>query len=141
MNADEPDQDAIQWEEARRWFVRADDDLAAVRATLDAEPPIVRAAAFHCQQAAEKLLKGLLIAARLTALKTHDLTRLTPGVVAAFPEVEELVSALRPLSPWYVIARYPDVDEAEPGPAAIEAAFDMASALRRRVRELDPFAR
>lgn len=140
MSGKEPDQHAIQWEEARRWFARADDDLGAARLLLDAKPPIFRLAAFHCQQAAEKLLKGLLIAARLTAPKSHDVATLAPGVSAAFPAVAEVVRALRPLGSWYVAARYPDADEAAPGRTEVEVALQTAHALRRSVRELDPFA-
>jgi HEPN domain-containing protein len=140
MNGDDANQDAIQWEEARRWFTRADDDLAAARLLLDAKPAIVRLAAFHCQQAAEKLLKGLLIAARMTAPKSHDLAALAPGVTAAFPAIAEIVGALRPLGSWYVAAGYPDVEETAPGRAEVESALQTAHALRRSVRELDPFA-
>jgi hypothetical protein len=50
-----------------------------------------------------------------------------------------LVRALRPLGSWYVAARYPDVNEAAPERADVEIALQTAHALRRSVRELDPF--
>jgi hypothetical protein len=34
MNGSDANQDAIQWEEARRWFRRADEDLSAARLLL-----------------------------------------------------------------------------------------------------------
>ncbi|MDZ3835917.1 MAG: HEPN domain-containing protein [Rhodospirillales bacterium] len=134
MNGDDANQDAIQWEEARRWFARADDDLAAARLLLDAQPAIVRLAAFHCQQAAEKLLKGLLIAARMTAPKSHDLAALAPGVTAAFPAVTEIVGALRRLGSWYVAARYPDVEEIE---AALVEKSSSAQLSKRASSKLE----
>lgn len=141
MSGDEPDQDTLQWEEARRWFARADEDLAVARLALDAAPQLLGAAAFHCQQAAEKLLKGLLIAARLTAPKTHDLARLAPGVAASFPAISVQALALRPLTSWYLIGRYPDVDAGEPTRGDIESALEDLHQFRGRVRALDPYAR
>ncbi len=41
--------------EALRWLDKADHDAAAV-AALSHDPPICDVAAFHCQQAVEKML-------------------------------------------------------------------------------------
>lgn len=141
MSADKPDQDAIQWEEARRWFARADEDLAVAGLALEAVPPILAAAAFHCQQTAEKLLKGLLIAARLTAPKTHDLARLAPSVAAKFPTIAHRALAFRPLTSWFLVGRYPDAEAAVPCRPDIEAALKDLQEFWVRVRELDPYRR
>jgi HEPN domain-containing protein len=50
--------DSNQRHEANAWLARADEDLRAVRPCLDAPPPVLGVAAYHCQQAAEKLIKG-----------------------------------------------------------------------------------
>lgn len=138
MSADEPDQEAVQWGEARLWFARADDDLAVAKLSLRADPPVLGVSAFLCQQAAEKLLKGLLIASSRGAPKTHDLARLAPDVAAAFPELASLVLDIRPYGAWYLVGRYPDVDQAPPRQADVEAALDALHGLRTRLIKLDP---
>ena len=59
--------------EARPWFVKADHDLRAAGVLLAATPPLLGEAAYHCQQAAEKSLKGYLSWHDLPFGKTHDL--------------------------------------------------------------------
>jgi len=45
---------------AQAWFAIAERDVRSARILLQADPPVTEAAAFHCQQAAEKYLKGIL---------------------------------------------------------------------------------
>lgn len=47
--------------DAAGWIVSADTDLDAARRCV-ADPPNVAVAAYHCQQAAEKLIKAVLVA-------------------------------------------------------------------------------
>jgi HEPN domain-containing protein len=75
MTANETQREA-QRAEARRWFAIADRDLATAAHCLSAVPPLIESAAYCCQQAAEKLMKGLLVAAARTFPKTHDLKEL-----------------------------------------------------------------
>jgi HEPN domain-containing protein len=55
-----------QRDEAQAWLAKADEDLAAVRACLDARPALLGVAAYHCQQTAEKLVNKLLVLATTT---------------------------------------------------------------------------
>ena len=50
------------------WVASADIDLDAARRCL-ADPPNVAAAAYHCQQAAEKLIKAVLV---ILGSRQHD---------------------------------------------------------------------
>jgi HEPN domain-containing protein len=50
-------------EEVIGWLRVARSDQRVARVCLDLDPPACDAAAFHCQQAAEKLLKGFLVQA------------------------------------------------------------------------------
>ena len=50
--------DPARLEDTVRWLTRAGTDLRAARHDLAAVPPILDDAVFHCQQAAEKALKG-----------------------------------------------------------------------------------
>ncbi len=47
--------------EVKRWLEKADHDRRAAPLALAGEPPITDVAAFHCQQAVEKLLKAYLV--------------------------------------------------------------------------------
>jgi HEPN domain-containing protein len=102
--------------------------VAAVCLTID--PPMRGAAAFHCQQAVEKLLKGFLTLAGKRGGKTHSLARLG-NAAASFPEIADLVAAAKSWSNWAVEFRYPsrrgraqrlpDEDELRPALAVIDA--------------------
>lgn len=96
-------------EEARRWLVQADADLAHARASIRAGFHF--AAAFACHQAAEKWLKGAIIERqRIMPPRTHNLVEL--GRVLAVPE--EVLSDLRLLNPEYATSRYPDAANGVP---------------------------
>jgi len=97
--------------DARRWWERAQEDLAV--AAHDLAGGFERAAAFHAQQAAEKALKALLVHRGIVPPKVHDLMELATRSGAP-ADVRERCKAL---SPAYLEARYPDVPSSV-GPAA-----------------------
>jgi HEPN domain-containing protein len=59
--------------ETRAWFAKAADDLRAAVALAAISPPLFDEAVFHCQQAAEKALKGFLTWNGRAFRKTHNL--------------------------------------------------------------------
>ena len=65
------------------------EDLRASDVDLKADPPILRDALFHCQQAVEKVLKGFLSAHDRPFRKTHELDVLAQ-------DCESIDSSLRP---------------------------------------------
>jgi HEPN domain-containing protein len=139
MSGREAGSDAVQWEEARRWFAQAEEDFHAARACLGAQPQVVGAAAFHCQQAIEKTLKGLLIASRQKAGKTHNLMELLDSAAGAFASLVDEFDWIRPVNAWYVAARYPDVEqERRPTATDVSAALKRARQLWEQARSLDP---
>jgi HEPN domain-containing protein len=71
------------------------------------DPPVRGAAAFHCQQAAEKLLKGFLVLAARRSRKTHSLAELGAAAQESFPEISDLVVGATGWSRWAVDFRYP----------------------------------
>jgi HEPN domain-containing protein len=95
------------------------------------QSPVADAAAFHCQQAAEKLLKGFLVHAGLDFGKTHDLGRLVRVVAAHFPSVALLVSTMDDWTAWNIAYRYPDLAEPHPSAEELLQAFDVIAAPRR----------
>lgn len=127
---------ARQAREARRWVARADLDAAAAERLLTGEPPLPSVAAFHCQQAAEKLLKGALVGAGVRPRKTHDLASLADEVVGLMPALAPLAGPLAPRTLWSFAFRYPldeGVDEPEPTVTEIRTVLDQLVELRAAV--------
>jgi HEPN domain-containing protein len=70
-------------------------------------------ACYHCSQAAEKALKGLLIGLGQDPPRSHSLERLVDALADLGLEVESLRSLqLKSLSRMTTATRYPDADEA-----------------------------
>ena len=46
--------------ETQAWFIKAANDLRAADHEFSAVPPLLDDIVFHCQQAAEKAMKGFL---------------------------------------------------------------------------------
>jgi HEPN domain-containing protein len=125
--------------EASRWADIAAEDSRVAQACLRLEQPALGMAAYHCQQAAEKLLKGLLIIAGVDFAPTHDLNRLTSAAEAHFPDALALFEAIRPLTPWGVAYRYPGPDpvpEPLPSVAEVERVLSVIAGLAARLRTI-----
>jgi HEPN domain-containing protein len=101
-------------EEAERWWAVAAEDLRVVRACLSIEPPSLGNAAYHCQQAAGKTMKGLLIAAGVGFRKVDDLDELANAATPLYPVLAADLDRCRPLTVWATEYRYPSEDEAPP---------------------------
>jgi len=99
-------------EPCQRWLRWADEDLlAAGHSSTDAEIA-PRVACGLAQQAAEKAIKALLVAADIDPLRSHNLLRLarmlTEERASLILEVD-----LEELTRWAIEGRYPeDLDEA-----------------------------
>ena len=64
---------------------------------------------YHCQQAIEKLLKGVLISRGVTIKKIHDLGLLAE-MLQEYTEVDEkYLEMCDDLTPYEVKIRYPDI--------------------------------
>lgn len=128
-----------QWEEALRWLVFADDDLRAVDTLMAAASPPFRSAAFHCQQAAEKMAKATLVALGDASPKIHDLEELSGRVGELDPEMGGAIGKLANLTTWYMTARYPDMEsDLVPSAQDIRSALTDLRALRQRIDLLAP---
>lgn len=115
---------------ARRWLAKADDDVIVARLCSTADPPLLDMAAYHCQQAAEKLLKAALVAKGERPPRTHDLDVLADAVEAFFPGLQPTLAPLRALTPWAWQTRYPDAPGLnEPTPHDIAEALAAVGAL------------
>lgn len=97
------------------WLQYANSDLALARISKP-QNVLFETLCFHAQQAAEKAIKALLIAKKITFPKTHSirmLLDLLPPEIKQPPELQE--SAI--LTDYAVISRYPGdleaIDEEE----------------------------
>jgi HEPN domain-containing protein len=117
MSANEEDARAERFREAGRWLAVALEDIRIVDACLGLEEPAFSGAAYHCQQAAEKILKGFLVAANIPFRKTHEMDELADLVSVAYPDEKSFFDGTRSLTTWCVAYRYPSLEEwAEPLP-------------------------
>ena len=91
----------------KEWFIRTLDDLNVAGHDLKSESPFVRAAMFHCQQAAEKELKGFLTWHDRPFEKTHDLRKLGEQCVEVDVSLEQLLRRAMALTKYAWKFRYP----------------------------------
>jgi HEPN domain-containing protein len=125
-----------RWHRVEAWIRHATDDARIARGCLGLDPPALGGAAYHCQQAAEKLLKGFLVQAGVDFRRTHDLDALAESVLPLFPTLQPLLTAVRAWTTWGVAYRYPGEDEPEPEPSGEELSIalivitQLGSALR-----------
>jgi len=93
---------------ARQWVVKAKSDLLNADNNLQATDIPFDTVCFHCQQAAEKLLKAYLAGKREMPPATHDLLMLLEKVIRTNPQAGTLRDDLALLTPYAVEIRYPD---------------------------------
>ena len=68
--------DEAKREHVRAWLQKARDDLAAARKLAAPPDSYLEIAVYHCQQAAEKAVKGFLVFHDHRYAKTHDIETL-----------------------------------------------------------------
>jgi HEPN domain-containing protein len=86
MNAPESDPVEERRKEAARWLLVATDDAGVARLCLDAYEPKIGAAAYHCQQSVEKMMKGPLVPANVPFPRTHDLRTIGQNAALYYPD-------------------------------------------------------
>jgi HEPN domain-containing protein len=111
--------------EARPWFVKAEHDLRAAGVPLAATPPLLGEATYHCQQAAEKSMKGYLSWHDVPIGKTHDLAAIGGLCVANDVSLEAMCGRADDLSVFAWAFRYPG-DPEEPTRTEVEDALALA---------------
>jgi HEPN domain-containing protein len=136
MNASDP---AAAWEEADAWWAVAKEDIRVAHACLALDPPSPAFAAYHSQQAAEKIVKGLLIAASTGFRKTHDLDELADLACPLYPTLTGDLDLCRPLTSWVTDYRYPSADLSVPPPVpTITSTIAMLERLLTSIPALRP---
>jgi HEPN domain-containing protein len=111
--------------ETRAWFAKASNDLRAAEALTATSPPLFDEAVFHCQQAAEKALKGFLAWNGRTFRKTHNLEEIGEQCLAIDPSLRGVIDQAVPLSEYAWKFRYPG-EPSQPGPDEVAEALAVA---------------
>lgn len=118
------------------WFEKAASDLRSAEVLLSLDPPELENGLFHCQQAAEKYLKGLLAHSGQDPPRTHDLVALLDLLVPLRSRLESLYAPAEVLAPYAVQVRYPFVSDPpteEEAEVALRAARTLGEAVREEV--------
>lgn len=109
----------------RSWLIKADHDLKSAKELSAAVEPLLDTAIYHCQQAAEKAIKGLLVYKDIRFEKTHDIDLLISLAVDVEPRLSSWSQAAELLTPYATEFRYPG-EYAEPEPEEFEEALVAA---------------
>ena len=131
----------VRWEAVERWLAVAELDRNTAATCIATGGALYGSAAFHCQQAIEKLLKGFLVLAGKRFRKTHSLAQLGAAAQQSFPDLEDLVKAARNWSDWVFEYRYPSASgPAKPLPEEDELrrALTTVDILAARLRAARP---
>lgn len=123
--------------EAREWLAKVALDMRGARIDLQAVPPLVEDALFHCQQAIEKALKALLVWHDTPFRKTHSLEEIGRICTSIDGALDDIVDEAVPLTEYAWAFRYPG---APPTPERREAedALDVAERVVHAVVERLP---
>ena len=123
---------------AREWLTKALHDLQTAAIVAAAAGGPLDTATNHCQQAAEKAMKGWLAANNIAFEKTHDVRRPIGQAKSNWPEFMRLADAAESLTPYATAYRYPGIgnelvperEEFDEALANAQSVFDFAVELR-----------
>ena len=89
------------------WLTKAQHDLASARVLAASTEPLLDTAIYHCQQAAEKAVKGFLAFCDQEFERIHDVEVLIRAAAAHEAGFSGWVEVGRHLTPFARIYRYP----------------------------------
>lgn len=115
------------------WFNKADMDLnLAVHAHKTMHPTPDEPICFHCQQSAEKDLKGFLVFHEIFPPKTHNLLDLLKMCIEIDANFDELKIKCNTLNRYSVMPRYPNELEITDGDLLL--ALSYAKSIKEFVK-------
>lgn len=92
------------------WFGKARQDLKTAKHLRPLESDFFSGIVFHCQQCAEKAIKGFLTFHNIRVLKTHDMDKLLDSIKQIDPELAKKYERVCVFTKYAVEYRYPDAD-------------------------------
>jgi len=120
-------------ERAELLLAKAKDDEILLQEVISNEKVRDEIIGFHAQQAAEKLLKALLMAKNIPYRRTHDLRELIDLIRDNDIEFPESLMEIRTLSPFAVEFRYDYIPLEEEEEFNRKKALEMVQKLRKWV--------
>ncbi len=117
--------------ETARWIQKAEDDFNGARSLARDQPTPRDLVCFHCQQSAEKYLKGFLQEIGLPVPRIHNLDDLLTLLLPRDPTLKKLARGLVSLSRYAVDIRYPGKRASA---RQMSAAMRHAERIRRELR-------
>ena len=99
--------DEAAQELVRDWMTRAEHDLRIARLASGQDDPLLDIAIYHCQQAAEKSVKGWLQGEDDPFPRTHDVDDLVKQAAKLNSGFAKLEKAAAVLTPYASAYRYP----------------------------------
>jgi len=110
------------------WYKFAMMDInAAIHLNNTMTPKPLEIICYHCQQSAEKMLKGFLVSNSIDPPKIHDLPLLRIMCVEINNDFEELYDICKDLTPYGVQPRYPN--EIEVSETDVETAIQNVQTM------------
>jgi len=104
----------------------------AAEADINYHHPLIEDALFHCQQAAEKSMKGFLTSHDSIFRRTHDLDELARACESIDPSLAEVLGPARDLTVFAWEFRYPG-DFAEPQQEEAKEYLELAKSVFRLI--------
>ncbi len=123
---------------AKEWFDIADTDLTSAEFLQKMRPMPCEIICYHCQQAAEKQLKGFLVLQGEPITKTHDLTLLSEKCSSFDDDFKTVADDCLMLTDYGVNVRYPfplEITEADMR-LAIKSAIKIRDFIRGKAGRL-----
>jgi len=93
---------------SRDWLLKSYHDLASARKLAAGNDPYLDTAIYHCQQSAEKAIKGFLFFHNIAFQKTHDLRALLEQASKVDSSFAPLIEDAEMLTPYAAEFRYPN---------------------------------
>ena len=119
------------------WLTKARNDLTSAQVLGTNPVPLLDTAIYHCQQAAEKAIKGFLVFADQHFPRTHDIETLINLAIPHEGRFLAWLDAGRQLTPYATLYRYPG-PFANPDRHQFDQAFISAKQLYQFVLSLLP---
>ena len=125
---EESSTDELEHELVRGWLIKAHHDLATANKLAAGPDSYLDTAIYHCQQAAEKSVKGFLTFHGQRVVRTHDVRYLLTLAIPFDESLSACLESAERVTPYATAYRYPD-EILEPEEEEFEAALAAAEEI------------
>jgi len=119
----------------KNWIIKAQRDLLAAHKLSSDSDIYSDITIYHCQQCAEKALKGFLVLQGQSFPRTHDLRLLLQLAIAINPDFQRHQETSELLTPYATEFRYPS-DVMQPTEEELKEAIEKAEEIFNSITSL-----